>query len=247
MIGHTHALSGAVVFLAATTALEHLEPFNPAAIALGAVTAAGAALLPDLDHTQATAARTFGPATRILARAVETISGGHRHATHSLLGAAAFTGLAVAAAAYRGWPLAILLALCIGLADRALLPRAKPRRDWKLTWGDVAGLVHAAAAAYVGWLLAFSALDMVVVPWAVTIGVLAHLIGDALTEQGIPWLYPLRRWYRMATIDTGKVVERWIVVPALYVALAAIVYATRGTWLQHLPDLNVLAGGRPWA
>lgn len=240
VLGNTHALSGAVVALAAAVPLGAVLHLEPSTVALSVVTAAGAALLPDLDHRHATAARAFGPITWILARIVEAISGGHRHATHSLLGVGVFSAAAAWAAHVRGWPLAVLLALCVGLADRALLPRAKPRRDGRLTWGDIAGLAHAAAAGVVGYQLAYSTLDMAVVPYAVAVGVLAHIAGDCLTERGVPWLWPHPRRYRLASIDTGKAVETWVVVPALYAALAVIVYATRDTWM---PNLYTLSGG----
>lgn len=242
MMARTHALSGAVAALGLAVPLAGTLHLGPSTIALGAVTAAGAALLPDLDHPSATAARTFGPITRILSKAVAAVSGGHRHATHSLLGIAAITAVAAAATAAGGWPLAALLALCIGLADRALLPRAKPRKDGKLTWGDVAGIVHAAAAAYVGHLLAFSGLAMTVVPWAVGIGAAAHVAGDALTKQGVPWLWPHLRYYRLASIKTGKWVETWVVVPALYAALAVTVYTTRSTWIPALTTFTTTGG-----
>lgn len=243
MNGNTHALSATAAFLGLAVPLSQSVPLTSATVALGAIVAGGAGLLPDLDHRHATAARTFGPITWALARAVEAISGGHRHATHSLIGAGVFTGIAAWATHAGGWPLTILLALCIGLADRALLPRAKPRKDWKLTWGDVAGLVHAAAAGVVGYLLAHSTLDMTVVPYAVAIGVAAHIAGDALTERGVPICWPHLRFYRLATIDTGKWVETWVVVPALYAALAVIAYTTRGTWMPWIPTFYTLTGG----
>lgn len=239
MMGYTHALSGGVLFLALLKPLSGVMPVTPATAALGTAVAAGAALLPDLDHPHATAARTFGPITKILSKAVTVVSGGHRRATHSLLGITAITAIAAAATIAGGWPMAVLLALCIGLADRALLPRAKPRKDGKLQWGDVAGIVHAAAAVGVAYLIVFhGGLDLSIVPVAVAIGAAAHVLGDALTESGVPWLWPHDRRYRVATIDTGKGVEKWVVVPALYVALAATFYFNHDIWMPTLYTLT---------
>lgn len=250
MQGFTHALSGATAFLAVAAPLSNTIPLDFSTVALGTVTAAGAALLPDLDHPHATAARTFGPISEALSKGVSTISGGHRHATHSILGAGVFAAAAVLIVQVGGWPLALLLAMCIGLADRALLPRAKPRKDGRLQWGDIAGFVHAVAAVAVGYALAHSTLDMAVVPYAVTIGVVIHILGDALTEKGVPFFWPKLRYFRFATIDTGKSVEKWLVVPALYAAFAVAAYATRDIWMPSgallgtwMPGGHLVGGG----
>ena len=61
---------------------------------------------------------------------------------------------------------------------------------------------------------------------AVTLGMLVHAVGDAVTESGAPLLWPVpirgRTWYpvggpRVARFRTGGVVESWLVAPALTV------------------------------
>lgn len=92
MMGRTHAASGAAAFLALTPVLSWagVDATTPT-ITVGMVAAAGAAMLPDLDHPQATISRALGPITRILSAATEAVSGGHRQATHSVLGVLVFT------------------------------------------------------------------------------------------------------------------------------------------------------------
>jgi membrane-bound metal-dependent hydrolase YbcI (DUF457 family) len=230
---HTHALSGAVAFLGSASLL-HLG--SPASVAVGTVCAAGAALLPDLDHPSATPARAFGPASWALAKGVCFVSGGHRHATHSLLGLAAFTAAAWWAARAGGWPLIVALTLLAGMAARALLPRGRDRK-WKLDWADVAGIVNAAFAAWVAYRLVTSGMDLNVVPWAVGIGVAAHIAGDALTEKGVPIVWPSMRRYRVGSIDTDSWVERWLVAGALYAVLGFIAYRTWGSWSPTITHL----------
>lgn len=194
--------------------------------------AAGAALLPDLDHHNGTIAGAFGPISKALCRIVAAVSGGHRHATHSLIGAAVFTAAAWAATR-NVWALGVVVWLCIGLAVRALWKRPKNRPNGRFDYRDVAGLIHAVAAAVLAALLVSSIDAAGVVPWAVGIGYLTHLAGDAMTEKGIPLVWPSMRRYRVATIDTGKSVERVIRV-SLLVTLGAIVYGTHGLWAPAL-------------
>lgn len=86
MMGRTHATSAATVW-AATVCLAPAVDVHPhwGAISAGLLSTAGAGLLNDLDHPEATIAWTLGPFTRALAVLVNRVSGGHRHATHSLL------------------------------------------------------------------------------------------------------------------------------------------------------------------
>src|SRR5919201_116563 len=97
MLGHSHALSGAVTGLASGIALHYSVP---QAAALGGLTA-GMALLPDLDKCGSSPARSLGFLSEIVAWIAGRLSGGHRHATHSVLGVAAFTALAWVSCHYR--------------------------------------------------------------------------------------------------------------------------------------------------
>jgi membrane-bound metal-dependent hydrolase YbcI (DUF457 family) len=225
-MGPTHALSGATALLAAVPFL-HLH--SPAEVAVGAVCAAGAGLLPDMDHHSATPARAFGFPSRALAWLVGKVSGGHRHATHSLVGLAAFTGLAWWVTHVRGWPLIVLMTLLAGMAVRALGPKPRDRR-WRLDYADVAGLVHAAGLGWVAWRLVGSGMDLRVVPWAVAVGCAAHIAGDMLTPEGCPLFWPLPQRYHIAEITTDSWQEKWLVTTALYAALGVIVTKSYGTW-----------------
>jgi membrane-bound metal-dependent hydrolase YbcI (DUF457 family) len=234
MMGQTHSLSAGAAFLAAAFPVSHyVHHLTPLTAAVGTIVAAGAGLLPDLDHPSATPARAFGPISHAAARIIARVSGGHRHGTHSILGLT-ICGALAAAAYLNVWTLAATIWLCMGLGIRALWKRPKNRPNGRLDWRDVAGLVHAGVAAYVAYRLTHAGLDLSVVPFAVALGYLVHLLGDGATETGVNWWYPDRRRYRWASIDTGKAVERLVIVPALYAGIATVIVVTHGTWIPAL-------------
>ena len=84
MMGPSHALSGAAVWLAGSWALEQFARLRPVAagVAVGTAVCAGGALLPDLDLSGrvtrnqggATVARTFGGVSLFVAEVVEKFS-----------------------------------------------------------------------------------------------------------------------------------------------------------------------------
>ncbi|SDH32936.1 LexA-binding, inner membrane-associated putative hydrolase [Sinosporangium album] len=236
MMGHTHALTGAVAWLGLAPVFATVPWLNestrwidtgimagaltPAELIAGALICAGAAMLPDLDHPSATIAQTFGPVTWALSKAVNWVSGGHRGATHSLAFAvAAGVGAHYLADAYpvgRG----ILVVLMIGLALRAIgigIPGKK--------------LASAAVnvAMTVGLFVVFRSYG-VGYAWlglAVGVGSFIHVVGDCLTERGCPVLWPLRhKWllpYKIG-IKTGRKFEQKILAPLLSVAVLGLLF-----------------------
>ncbi len=231
MMGHSHALSGAVVWLGIAPALAALpgaispelapslaNVLTPSELIAGAVICAGAAMLPDLDHPSATIAQTFGPVTWALSKAVNFVSGGHRHATHSLL-----FGLGTGAGAHflaGRYPVArdILVVLMIGLALRAVGIGVPGKTITSAVVNVVltAGLFVAFYMFGVGyaWL-----------GFAIGAGCLVHVFGDCLTERGCPVLWPIKgRWllpYKIG-IKTGKAFEQQFLGPVLSVAVLAL-------------------------
>lgn len=192
MGGH-HAISGAAAWLALTGSASLggyrlgggvLDLAGPEVLA-GAVVAAGAALLPDIDHPSATIARSAGTASKLASSAVG-LATGHRGATHTLLAVVVFTVLGALAASL-GWtwdapvvghvqvgPVVIVTVLCV-FAVRAM----KVVRGSLMPWivGLAAGLLTGIAAPETSaWL-----------PVAIGLGALVHLLGDLVTTDGIPF------------------------------------------------------------
>jgi membrane-bound metal-dependent hydrolase YbcI (DUF457 family) len=192
MMGSAHAVSGAAAWVAVTaTTIPALGLYQlPAgAVALGAVVCAGAALLPDADHHNATIAHSIPVLGSAAAGAVETISGGHRHGMHSLLAVAGIIAATIGLGMIRWTPDGWDHSLQIGSAAAVMACTAfavkvlKVTRSWLIAWllGAVfAGAILLWAPAEFNWL-----------PVCIGLGFAVHLLGDALTIEGVPLLWPI--------------------------------------------------------
>lgn len=236
-MGRSHAMSGVLVGLLTGEAIglsawAELLPF--------AVTVAGYALLPDLDHPGSTATRLLGPLTRFVSWLLrhtsaaiytvtkgprdEHVTGTHRHLSHTALFAFALGGLTAAITTWAGpWGVAAVLALGVLLAVAqigtfALLGAGIGLAGWLVTAigtgpGNLSSAFMATFTASTGWL-----------GLAVAAGCLTHCLGDALTEGGCPLLFPIpiagETWYELRPpaplrFRTGKKAEQRLVFPAL--------------------------------
>ncbi|WP_425824885.1 metal-dependent hydrolase [Streptomyces fractus] len=234
-MGTTHAAMGAAVTTTVAAVAHRVYGYDIGAahLAAAAVTCAGAALLPDLDHPGSTAAHALGPFTGFLARCTEWLSkvaykllrgpldppdaGAHRTLTHTLFTAAA-TGYGTWAAitAWGNAAALVTLFLCWTLAAYGL---AGHRAHKAGTW------ITAIAAALAVWAVlrwAPQAVPPPLVAWSVTAGCVVHLLGDVVTDHGIPAFWPLplrgRRWWHLCLpgplrITTDGPVETKVVVP----------------------------------
>lgn len=262
MMGRTHALSGWCAGLAMASVLD-LSTVHHAV--LFASTTAGFALLPDLDHPRARASHLFGPLTRglswILRRTSAVVyqatkgprderrAGTHRHLSHTVLFAIGL-GLLTAFASTRGGIYGVLAAALIGL----------------LLAVDALGIwLGIVAAAAVAWWWQSAQTEPVRLDelsgWlglAVMLGCVTHCVGDALTESGCPFLWPLpirgETWYELRPpaflrIRTGQHVERFLVVPVLVLLGAVLIPGVwpvlsqiAGTWWDYA-DIPASSGG----
>ncbi|MEU1508127.1 metal-dependent hydrolase [Kitasatospora sp. NPDC005748] len=225
MMGHSHAVSGGLLFAAASGHLpvELVGPgFGPADLLMGTVLCAGAALLPDLDHHDSTLAHFLGPVSGVLCRVLGRVSGGHRHATHSLLFAALAGAGTWAGIAHLGRGFVLGLTFCLlALALRAL--HLHPPGNSPATWALPTGLAALGAAGLDSWLPN----ARYWLPCAVTLGVLAHLLGDFLTRRGIPLFWPYGRRYEIPLIKrTGNGVETKFLAPLMTIATFVLLWCT---------------------
>jgi LexA-binding, inner membrane-associated putative hydrolase len=246
MMGRTHALSGWCAGLALASTLD-LDTIHQAV--LFAATTAGFALLPDLDHQRARATHLLGPLTRALSWLLRRTSaavyqatrgprderhrGTHRHLSHTVLFAIVLgllTAFGSTAGAY-GVLAVVLFGLLLAI-------------DALGTW--LAAVAVAAAAWWWITLQQHVRLDDLS-GWlglAVMLGCITHCIGDALTESGCPFLWPLRirgeTWYELRPpallrIRTGRHAEQFLIAPTL--TLLGVILVP-GVW----PALTLIAG-----
>lgn len=218
MMGRTHATSGAVAFLLLVPPLRWAGlDFEGVGVAVGALAAAGAAMLPDLDHPQATIAQALGPMTGLLARATAWLSGGHRHGTHSVLGVLAATTLSVV--------MMLIGGVAVGLESAFLAALALAAMQVKFSRVT---LVHTAlclaAGVVVTSLSVWQQIPDPVLPLAVGIGGAAHIAGDCLTEEGCPLLWPMPWRVSLLHLKTEGLVERFVVGPLLGLSAAILIW-----------------------
>lgn len=216
MLGHSHALSGACTGLAAGILLHKSAVPD---LELSGFTA-GFVLLNDLDSCGSSAGRCLGLISRSVAWLIRGISGGHRHGSHSLLGAGAFTGLALLACHFRAdvagkAGLALLITIAVSSGLEAL----------HLTDGHTADVAAIGVAAAVVWL----GFGLTLIPLAVGLGCLTHDAGDMLTDSGVPLLLPFSKyrfklWPEPLAFTTGTRPELWIIDPLLTMALLWLAY-----------------------
>lgn len=214
MLARGHALTGAAAFLAAGPALDPTLP----ELALGTLLCAGAATAPDIDHPGSTVSRTGGIATQAVGAAVGVVSGGHRQATHSLLFVAAAT-----AATHFLVVTADAVAIAAGLAAFLIAvagPLLARSFGGRLSFG---AFMLAAGGAF--WVISDGRVPLG--PWftvAVGLGVLMHLLGDMLTPEGVPMLWPVRRRFGLGLFTTAGMIEG---VFTAFLALGTVALAAR--------------------
>jgi len=227
MMGPSHALSGAAVWLAGSWALDRFAGYEqaPLAVAVGAAVCAGGALLPDLDMSGkvtrnqggATVAHTFGVFSLFFAEVIEKLSlavysvtrlgkdpdrdNGHRTLTHTL----PFTvlvgwGTTALCTAFGKWAVIPILFVMLGLALRGVFHRFAERAGWLIVT-----LLSGGAAFYVSIALppgrGYPLLGL-----AVGVGCFVHLMGDIVTSAGVPILWPIptgRRLWRMIGVPNA--------------------------------------------
>src|ERR1700760_333010 len=219
MLGHDHALTGAVAFVAVAPLLHVTGP----ALLAGLVLTAGAGVLPDIDEPGSTIARSYGFLTETFAWIVHHLSGGHPKGTHSIIGVVVFTAGAWAAVHF-DHSLAGKIALGVFLS--LLLSAALAALHVGGHHGDALGVAAAAATIYFHVGLALT-------PLCIALGAAAHIAGDMLTHGGCPIVYPASREDFHLLPDglqftTGKFAEHWIVTPLLTAALLFLAWRDAG-------------------
>lgn len=272
MMGPSHALSGASVWLAGSWALDYFAGYgqSPLAVGVGTAVCAGAALLPDLDLSGkvtrnqggATVARTFGVLSLFVAEVIEKISlgvytatrlrrdprrtNGHRTLTHTL----PFAGLVgwgttALCTTYGKWAVVGVMFLMAGLALRGLFDKWAERAGW-LIITLTSGVLAWFTAAHLPGDRGYPMLGV-----AVGVGCVVHLFGDMITKSGVPILWPIplagRMWRMIGLPDAiairaGGPGERFVLRGVFTVVALLAVAAMFAPTVLQTLNLDVLAG-----
>jgi len=190
MMGTTHAMTGTLAFGGASLvfAFDLVKlPIMPSVSdwLIFAWLTTAAALFPDIDHHKATVTRSFGGLTRIVRWVlIKPFFGKHREGTHSIF-FAALVG-------FGAWLLIEnlhLLGCKIGLLILLSIVSSSLIRLFKIQgWKDDVAPIPVWA-----FLIFFTDIDLKIVPWALALGCLTHVIGDCLTDRGCPILWPVSK------------------------------------------------------
>lgn len=202
MMGYSHAMTGAAGWLAVTSsssmALGIYTPGPETVVLAGTMYCAGTAMAPDADHGQASIAHSLPPLTRWMAEGIGKVSGGHRHGTHSFIGIIAFT---VFAYLMSFWVMDINdRDVAIGSGLIAIFLFAFATKTFGLHRSIGNGIVGDVLGSSIGpWIMALGTAGIATyylderwewLPICMALGTFIHVLGDALTVQGVPWLWP---------------------------------------------------------
>jgi membrane-bound metal-dependent hydrolase YbcI (DUF457 family) len=264
MMGPSHALSGAAVWLAGSWVGSQFfdYPQSATTIAIGTAVCAGGALLPDLDMSGrvtankggSTVSRSFGVFSLFIAEVLEKISlgvytatklskdpvrnNGHRTLTHTLPFCALMGfGATWLTDRFGRWAVIGILFFMFGLALRGLFDKWAHRAGWVIV------TITSAAAAFFGYsYLPSSDRGFPLIGAAVGIGCVVHLMGDIITRAGVPILWPIptgKRMWRMIGLPDTISIEAGSVVETTVLRIAfTVVSVAAGAALLIQPLLR---------
>lgn len=221
VMGPTHSMSGAAVWLVGTAIAASMSPFSPSLsmIVLGATVMAGAAIACDFDSNSATAVRSFGFVGTIVHQFVDGISvlvynltrtkydkpreNGHRTLFHTgimaiLIGAGVSSLASISGSVdifgktFTLGQLFSLLVMFIMLHLGIAGLFEKQVKKMKRKIGVYGMLL---TSLIITSLVAVSLPENETFPWlgiCVGGGMIVHCLGDAITKMGVPLLWPLK-------------------------------------------------------
>lgn len=211
MLGKNHATLAATGWLALATPIAAATntSFTTSELAVGAIVCAGAGVLPDIDHPDSRVSKSLGPVTGLASWIVSNLAGGHRQRTHTLW-FVALAALGTAVAVTNPVASGVIAGLCVALAVSLVGPSLGFRvRTWHSL---IAGIG-------VGYLVSSVVLPGTWLVWAVAGGCAAHLVGDALTPQGVPIFWPAKTRIRVPLFRTGGAIEKVVGVGLLFTTI----------------------------
>lgn len=183
-----------------------------------------AALLPDVDHPNSEISNFFPVLNRVFP---------HRGVTHSLLGAGVITAGLYFLLGYNIVLTTILIVAClIGVIYSHELLIKKVKQIQRLSGNffsskQIRGMINLATI-----ILGIFLVSVIFLVWKaqfrfeililLVFGYLAHLVGDYVTKEGIPLLWPIRNKFGLRLFRTGSGVESFIGIILVFVNIFLI-------------------------
>lgn len=222
MMGPSHALSGAALWLGGTATYTYTTgtQIDPIILIMGTAVAAGAAIAPDLDSSSATITKSFGIFGKLFYHITNGVSlllynltktkydsnieNGHRTLTHTVLAAIAAGLIVLGITSLPG---------SVTIGDKTFLTGqlgAILCLAFFLHLGQAglfAPLIKKARAKVGPYILIIITLTLTTIiaaflptydtgyQWLaiiVTVGYLTHILGDLITKKGVPALWPIK-------------------------------------------------------
>lgn len=192
-------------------------------LGLSTLMAAGAAVIPDLDHPDARPSKHFGILTKFLAKTTNKVSGGHRMATHTvafglLLGGLSWA-LTFAPTEIGAWTAAVVGGMCCSFGVALVGPSLGFRIPWWADWASAIGTGY--------WIWYLYPDIQYLLPWIAVYGVLIHIMCDAVTKGGVPLLWPLTgKRFALGLFTVGGKGEQLVTIIGILGFIGALWYAS---------------------
>ncbi len=216
MMGRQHACTG---LLAAAGTAYAIKADVPTFVLL-CTTLPGTAILNDIDHPDSTVSSTYGPLTGMIAKVLD-----HRKQTHSIPGVLVFGTGTYIATVHASNPFArAYLAVVLVLIWAATI-RLFHIRGWL---DDFAPIPIACLVTFGEPILRTFGLGPFpfrYLPYMIVLGMITHILGDWLTKQKMPLLWPFSsRGSALGMFKAGGKFEIYVILPVILLATLFLTY-----------------------
>lgn len=191
MLGRNHCMYAAAGWAAAWPAAELLgaDTSDGTLLLVSTGVAAGAGVIPDLDHPDARPSKHFGLVSKAVSKALASASGGHRLGTHSFLFAAVLAAATYATGFLPDVWARGLTALACSFCASCGVALIGPSLGFRVP--PAAALASAVGPAWYAW--EHYATLRPLLPAVAAYGVLIHIACDMVTKGGVPVFWPFSR------------------------------------------------------
>ena len=195
VLGKNHAVYAAAAWVGAWPFTWYLPGVSEEVVndfgllTITTAVAAGAGVIPDLDHPDARPSKHFGICTRLVSRALNSASGGHRFGTHSFLFAALLGVISWLAWLFPDEFGRLAASIACAFCASVGLTLAGPSLGIRIP--SAVSVASAVIPAWYAWVY-FDRISPFL--WVLAAGgVIVHIACDAVTKGGVPLFWPFTK------------------------------------------------------